>query len=208
MITIATLPTTISVSSLFNPPSNSIIAARSSSLPNSLINYCFDNCCIYNYIGLMRDKNISNLEDHIGYWLRCLSNYIHDNFAAKLAKYDITVASWVVLRSLYEHDDITLNKAAEVVGVDKSSLSRMIERLRQKKLVSRIMGKDRRSVNIKLTNKGKTLIPKLSRLADENDKEFFFKLSNKQQAELLSTIKLLLQTNGWNKIVRGIDRMH
>lgn len=155
----------------------------------------------------MSDKHISKLEDHLGYWLRCLSNFVHHSFAARLAEYDISVAQWVVLRTLYDQQGLTLNQAAESIGVDKSTLSRMIERLVQKGLVNRGEGENRRSVRLALSIEGEKLIPEFARLADENDAMFFHSLSVEQKEEFLSTIKQLLKVNGWNQTTRGKDRM-
>jgi len=47
-------------------------------------------------------NNPSKLEDHLGYWLRCLSSFASDRFAKKLATKDVSVAQWVVMRILYE----------------------------------------------------------------------------------------------------------
>lgn len=149
----------------------------------------------------------SNLEEHLGYWLRCLSNFVSHSFAERLAKQDISVAQWVVLRTLYDHNGVTLNEAAGQVGVDKSSLSRMVERLVQKGLVNRAEGGDRRSVGLSLTAAGKKLVPQLSQLADENDAAFFHTLDPKQRMEFLTTIKQLLTANGWDVSQRGRDRM-
>ena len=147
------------------------------------------------------------LEEHLGYWLRCLSNFVSHGFAERLAGQDISVAQWVVLRTLYDSSGVTLNEAAAQVGVDKSSLSRMVERLVQKRLVNRTQGDDRRSVGLALTPAGKKLVPHLAQLADENDVAFFDMLSPKKRAEFLATIKQLLTANGWDASQRGRDRM-
>lgn len=149
----------------------------------------------------------NNLEDHLGYWLRCLSNYVHNTFAERLAEYDVSVAQWVVLRTLYDRKDTSLNEAASLVGVDNSSLSRMVDRLIQKDLIHRMEGVDRRSVHLSLTSTGKKMVPKLARLADENDSYFFRTLSLKEQENLLNTIKELLKSNNWNQSKRGKDRI-
>ena len=149
----------------------------------------------------------SNLEEHLGYWLRCLSNFVSHSFAERLTGRDISVAQWVVLRTLYDSRGVTLNEAAAQVGVDKSSLSRMVERLVQKGLVNRTGGDDRRSVGLTLTPAGKKLVPQLAQLADENDVAFFNTLAPKQRAEFLATIKQLLTANGWDASQRGRDRM-
>jgi DNA-binding MarR family transcriptional regulator len=155
----------------------------------------------------MDNLNPSELHKHLGYWLRCLSNLVSHTFAERLAKQDISVAQWVVLRTLYDKREVTLNEAAEEVGVDKSSLSRMVERLVQKGLLIRAKGRDRRSVGLTLTPAAIKLVPRLARLADENDEEFFHTLSAKQREEFLRTIKRLLDANGWDATKRGRDRM-
>ncbi len=147
------------------------------------------------------------MEEHLGYWLRCLSNFVSHSFAERLAGRDISVPQWVVLRTLYDSSGITLNEAAAQVGVDKSTLSRMVERLVRKGLVKRAEGDDRRSVGLALTPTGKKQVPQLAQLADENDVAFFNTLAPKQRAELLATIKQLLTANDWDASQRGRDRM-
>jgi DNA-binding MarR family transcriptional regulator len=165
------------------------------------------NGCICNYHGHMRKSVPSNLEEHLGYWLRCLSNFVSRSFAERLAKQDVSVAQWVVLRTLHGNSGVTLNEAAGLVGVDKSSLSRMVERLVQKGLLNRSEGGDRRSVGLSLTPAGKKLVPQLAKLADENDTAFFHTLAPRQRAEFLATVKQLLTANGWDASQRGRDRM-
>lgn len=154
----------------------------------------------------MSEPAPSNLEQHLGYWLRCLSNFVSLSFAERLAKQGVSVAQWVVLRTLYNDDGMTLNEAARQVGVDKSTLSRMIERVVLKGWASRSEGPDRRSVGLRLTSAGRKLVPKLAKLADENDEAFFRTLSSRQRQEFLSVIQQLLTTNGWETARRGRDR--
>lgn len=149
----------------------------------------------------------SNLDDHLGYWLRCLSNLVSGSFEEKLASHDISVAQWVVLRILFENSGATLNQAAHLVGVDKSSLSRMVERLVQRGLINRAEGNDRRSIGLTLTAAGKKLVPQLSVLADENDYAFFKSLNEKQRKDFLVTIQKLLSANGWKPTTHGNDRL-
>jgi len=151
----------------------------------------------------MNKLSPSHLRSHVGYWLRCLSNLVSSTFAERLAQRDISVAQWVVLRTLYDKRDVTLNEAAEEVGVDKSSLSRMVERLVKKGLLNRAEGSDRRSVGLALTPNAMKLVPQLAKLADENDKEFFHSLSAKRREEFLTTIKQLLDANGWKSSEHG-----
>ena len=50
----------------------------------------------------METKSIAALGDHLGYWLRLVSNHVSGAFAEKLAARDISVAEWVLLRELYD----------------------------------------------------------------------------------------------------------
>jgi DNA-binding MarR family transcriptional regulator len=145
----------------------------------------------------MNKIKVSNLGDHVGYWLRCLSNFVSCSFAERLAQEDVTVPQWVLLRRLYSHERITLNQLAQLVGLDKSSVSRMVERLVRRKLVNRDEGRDRRSLGLGLTPAAKKLVPKLAKHADQNDESFFKSISPKQREAFLGTIKQLLDANGW-----------
>lgn len=165
-----------------------------------------DNSCICNYICYVTHPP-SSLEAHIGFWLRCLSNLVSHSFAAKLEGQGVTVAQWVVLRTLYDSENLNLNTAAEAIGVDKSTLSRMIERLVEKGLVQRQSGPDRRSIHLQLSSAGKRLVPRLAKLADSNDSAYFKSLSPAKRREFLCTIKSLLAANGWDKKNTGKDKM-
>ncbi len=175
--------------------------------PKRNFNNCIDNSCRYNYIVFMKRTDVSKLDEHIGFWLRCLSNFVSHSFAEKLAKEDVSVAQWVVLRTLYDYDNLTLNRLAELIGLDKSSASRMVERLVLRGQVNRSEGNDRRSLGLSLTPAGEKLVPQLAQLADENDAAFFQTLAPQQRAEFLATIKQLLTANGWDVSRRGRDRM-
>lgn len=140
-------------------------------------------------------KKINDLEDSLGYWLRCLSEQALEFLAKKLEIRGISVSQWLVLRVIYDFNEINLNEIASKVGVDKSTMSRMVERLVQKGLLMRIEGQNRRAVCLKLTLSAKNLVPKLAKIADEHDKQFFKSLTVGQQEELLVLIKKLLIAN-------------
>lgn len=168
---------------------------------------CVDNCCICNDYAAVNETPPSKLEKHLGYWLRCLSNFVSHTFAERLEKLELSVAQWVVLRTLYDGEGRTLIEAAQQVGVDKSSLSRMVERLGQKGWLSRGEGADRRSLELKLTAMGRKLVRQAAKAADENDDAFFHPLSPRQRTEFLTTVQRLLTANGWDLAARGRDRM-
>ncbi len=117
-------------------------------------------------------------------------------------EYNVSTAQWVVLRTLYDHQNITLKQAVEAVGVDKSSLSRMVERLVKRGLVNRSEGKNRSSISLSLTEEGMELVPHLARVAVENEDVFFRSLNLNERKDLIDTFKKLLADNDWKKSKR------
>lgn len=137
-----------------------------------------------------------DLEDHLGYWLRFVSNHVSGSFREGLAEYDVTVAEWVALRTIAMHAPCTLNTVSEQIGVDNGATSRLVDKLNKKKLVSRKTGaKDRRAITLELSESGKKLLPKLIHLADKNDEAFFGSLTKVDKEHLKRIMKTLIEAN-------------
>lgn len=133
----------------------------------------------------MAGKRPSDLEVHLGYWLRTVSNAVSYRFAAKLEHEGVTVAEWVFLRMLYDSDRIGPSLLAERIGMTKGAISKLADRLIQKSLVERDADpNDRRAHTLSLTRSGRALVPRLAALADRNDKAFFGVLAAKERDQL------------------------
>jgi DNA-binding MarR family transcriptional regulator len=127
----------------------------------------------------------SNLETHLGYWLRFVSNHVSHAFALKLQARDVTVAEWVVLRDLFDGDGIPPSQLADRLGMTRGAISKLADRLITKNLVERTTStEDRRQQTLSLTAAGRKLVPALSALADRNDAEFFGHLKPAERAAL------------------------
>ncbi len=144
---------------------------------------------------------VSGLEDHIGYWLRFVSNHVSYSFARKLLKEGITVSEWVALRCLYDLEEGPQNELAQAMGMTKAPVSRILDRLAVKKLVCRsTSAADRRARIIRLTDEGRTIVPRLARLADANDSEFFTCLNEKEQTTLVHLMRKLVAHHGLTQV--------
>jgi DNA-binding MarR family transcriptional regulator len=142
----------------------------------------------------------SELPQHLGYWLRKLSNAVSSSFAGRLARYEVSVPQWVVMRTLYDYDSLSLKEIVARVEVDQGSLSRMVERLAARGWVQRKADpKDGRAIAISLTRTARSLVPKLAAEADANDEAFFANLPVKRRQDLLKTIHLLLADHQGDK---------
>jgi DNA-binding MarR family transcriptional regulator len=125
----------------------------------------------------------SGLQDHLGYWLRYVSNQVSHSFSLKLAARDVTVAEWVVLRELYDTDAMAPSALADRLGMTRGAISKLADRLIGKKLLTRVSDEeDRRYHTLALSGTGRALVPELSALADQNDAEFFGHLAREDRA--------------------------
>lgn len=141
----------------------------------------------------MKRAKASELTNHLGYWLRKLSNAVSGAFAGRLEKHGVSVAQWVVLRTLHDHEALPLKEIVARVEVDQGALSRMVDRLMARGLVKREADvTDGRAVAISLTKAGRNLVPKLAAEADRNEEEFFASLTQRRRDEWLRMIKELL----------------
>lgn len=142
----------------------------------------------------------SHLKSHLGYHLRIVSNAVSHSFAKKLAASEVTVAEWVILREMYSSDEKTSpSEVAELTGLTRGAVSKLIDRLLHKGLVTRTESTgDRRYQEIKLTANAIKLVPKLAKLADENDESFFSILSQSEQKKLMNILKKLAELHKLN----------
>jgi DNA-binding MarR family transcriptional regulator len=138
-------------------------------------------------------RSASGLYDHVGYWLRRLSDEVHLSFERRLAAYGVTVAQWNVLVTLYRGEGETVSEVARFIEADAAAVSRLVDRLAEKGLVARSADPaSRRRVLLALTPAAAGLVPALVELADQNDAAFFGMLPAAQRAELAGLLQRLL----------------
>ena len=125
--------------------------------------------------------------------------YTHNWMIAQIKKflsqYDLTVQQFNILRIIRgQHPNpVTINLLRERMLDKMSDASRVVERLRVKGLVERKKStEDRRSVEVKITNKGLEVLSKI----DENNQFFERLLSNLSEGETETMNEYLDQIRG------------
>lgn len=150
---------------------------------------------------MAKANNVSDLEQHIGYWLRYVSNHVSHAFMQKVEAKGVTVAEWAVMRQMLEAGPSNPSQLAEKMGMTRGAISKLVDRLSAKELVERTASdNDRRFQSVRLTSKGARLVPALAKLADENDAEFFGHLSEEQQAGLVQVLRGIVERQGWKDV--------
>jgi DNA-binding MarR family transcriptional regulator len=140
---------------------------------------------------------VSDLTAHTGYLLRMVSNAVSQEFARKVAGEGVTVAEWVMLRSLYDSDAISPSALARKMGMTRGAISKLAERLWEKGLIERAGNpEDKRGHSLSLSAAGLRKVPLLAGLADENDVAFFAVLSAEEQDGLRGLLRALIDKHG------------
>ena len=149
----------------------------------------------------MTHSGISDLEAHLGYWLRFVSNHVSYAFQRSLEAREVSVAEWVVLRALFDDEALAPSQVADRLGMTRGAVSKLVDRLVAKALVQKTPGaRDRRYQSVALTSAGRTLVPALAELADDNDRDFFAALSTTERQTLLHLMQKLVQMHGLKQV--------
>lgn len=140
---------------------------------------------------------VSGLDQHLGYWLRFVSNAVSHSFQQKVQAKGVTVAEWVVLRELFGSTGAAPSDIAARLRMTRGAISRLVDRLTSKGLVGRDGDpSDARRQRVSLTARGRTLVPALAALADGNDDEFFGHLNTRDRAALIATMQDIVRLRG------------
>jgi DNA-binding MarR family transcriptional regulator len=135
--------------------------------------------------------SVPKLENHLGYWLRRVSNVVSGEFARCLQRKQTSVAEWVLLCQLHERGQATPSELAEVLGMTRGAISKVVDKLQAKRwLQTQSIPGDNRVQLLSLTHQGLHNLPILGKVADANDTHFFSCL---KPAERLALQKLLVK---------------
>lgn len=139
-------------------------------------------------------RDVSNVTDHTGYWMRIVSNAVSQEFARKVADEGVTVAEWVFMRALFDNKGMAPAALAGRMGMTRGAISKLADRLTAKGIVVRAESEtDKRGRSLSLTPEGREKVPILARLADQNDAEYFGVLTGEERDALDRILKDLVE---------------
>lgn len=136
------------------------------------------------------------VEKHLGYLLRRVSNAASGAFARALKQEQTSIAEWVVLREVYERGQVSPGELAELLGVTRGAVSKIIDKLEAKGWVhASAKSDDSRFRVISVSQSGRRSAPALAAIADRNDASYFDCLSEREQSSLRSILVKLAECN-------------
>lgn len=129
----------------------------------------------------------------LGHMINSVRNTIFSALETELAPLELTSAQFVVVIAAMRGRASTVNEFCSFAGVEAGPMSRLLDRLEAKGIVSRVRGDvDRRQVQVLLTEKGRQLSPQIMPVITKVYTQFLSDFSSEEAALLQSLLQRLL----------------
>ncbi len=134
--------------------------------------------------------NYGPLTDMVGYQLRRANDIATKRFFSVLADMGVTPGQIGVLTLIANNGGLTQSALSRGVGVDRSTMVAVIDRLEETGLVTRTRAeRDQRAYALQLTDKGTTLVSKLVERLHSLEDELLTKLSREERDALITLLR-------------------
>ncbi|MEA3180062.1 MAG: hypothetical protein QOI59_3585 [Gammaproteobacteria bacterium] len=132
-------------------------------------------------------------ESHVNHWVRRTQVCFSKNFGKILKEARLIASEWAVLRELYGPGRRATVELAQVTGMSKGGMSKLIERLVKKGYVAKkVQEHDRRFRGVWLTKQGRECVPLIASKEKSADRAFFGPLRGGGRHRLTQSLKKLL----------------
>jgi DNA-binding MarR family transcriptional regulator len=118
----------------------------------------------------------------------------HMNIILAEAGHDVTIEQWIVLTVLADENGQCQQKLADIIGIDKTSMTRMLDGLQKRNLIRRASDKkDLRFKKIFITPVGRKLHLSVIPLVEKNQAEVTENIPAADLAICLRVLKLIYE---------------
>ena len=134
-----------------------------------------------------------DLSAFLPYQLAVVSSRISRQFAERYkAEFGLTIPEWRVLAHLAQSDQVSVREVQARVDMDKSKISRAAARLEASGLIEkRANPEDRRLLDMRLTDAGRTLFARIVPIANAYQAEILAQLAAEAPAFRTALLRLL-----------------
>ncbi len=133
-----------------------------------------------------------SIHDSIGFNLFIVTAGLKTGLARVLRPFDITPEQFATLSLLQEKDGIQQSVISNLLLKDRPNISRILERLQQKKLVRRqVDSQDRRAIHVYITPSGKKMFSDIESCVAEYRSQAYRGLSRAEQQQLIEMLQLI-----------------
>jgi DNA-binding MarR family transcriptional regulator len=130
------------------------------------------------------------LKGHLGYFLRRAQFWVFQDFIRTLSNIDIRPAQYAVLVVIGSNRGLSQADVAELLGIERARLVRLLDRLEKRGLSQRLASPaDRRSHVLKLTPAGQALLKRAKALATLHEGRLAERLGPAHHKVLLEVLR-------------------
>lgn len=134
------------------------------------------------------------LHNSFTFWVSRLASVMQEKFNQELQVLDVTWPQWMVMNVLAHDLATTPAQVAAHIGVDRSAVTRLADRLEKKGMIARQFdGLDRRSIQLVLTDSGKRLVRHLDEAANKHQQRFLAELPTTEYRMFKTHLQKLLR---------------
>jgi DNA-binding MarR family transcriptional regulator len=125
----------------------------------------------------------------LGYRLRLAQQTVFRDFAKSVA--ELSPGRVGILLLIDANAGVTQSGLAQAVGLDRSTMVGLVDRLEERGLIERRRGEDRRTNGLWLTRSGRALVVHLKRRIALHERRVAAKLTAAERAELIALLEKL-----------------
>ncbi|HYH19444.1 MAG TPA: MarR family transcriptional regulator [Azospirillum sp.] len=126
----------------------------------------------------------------VGYTLRKAQAAVFEDFQKAVAPHDITPGQFGVLVRIRENTGLSQSALGSAIGIDRSTMVAVIDRLESRGLVVRApAANDRRSYALKLSDAGVALLDELIPKIKEHERTLFHDFSDVERARFIELLR-------------------
>ena len=130
------------------------------------------------------------LPELVGYHLRRAQVAVFQDFAREMASFSVTPGQFGVLQVIAANPGLSQSELAKAIGVDRSTVVAVIDRLEQQELVVRARSPtDRRTHALQLSQAGARLVEELAARVRRHEDRIAAALSPRERSRLIELLK-------------------
>ncbi len=140
--------------------------------------------------------NPISIDDSPFFQFMRLVNLTAKPFNLKFSKqYSLTLNEWRVMMALASYPGLAAHELAQLIGIDKMSISRAVRRMTSMNRISRDPDPgDRRRTLLRLTEEGRDVFMAIGPAAKERERTLFSALSDTEERQLRRLLRKLEDT--------------
>ncbi len=132
------------------------------------------------------------LKECINFLLSTAQHNVFQYLSVKLSSLGITPSQYSVLSCLWGRSHATPKQLAEILGIETSTVSGLLDRLQKNGLIDRIVNsEDRREVQVIATQKGRDLEKPVTAIIDDMNKEVLKTFTQEEIDKLKSMLRII-----------------